>query len=52
MAYTGKKYKGYELEYNRSGLYSAFVPGKGYLKADTQSGLKKLIREMGVKKWC
>lgn len=38
-------YKGEEIELNPNGLYSAFIMGKGWLKADTLLGIKKLINE-------
>lgn len=36
-------YKGHEITFNLSGWYSSFSPSKGYLKADTLQGIKKLI---------
>ena len=33
-----------EIEKTLSGWYVAFIPGRGYLKADTFKGLEKLIR--------
>jgi hypothetical protein len=39
-------YKGECIErVAHSGMFVAFIVGHGYLKADTLSGIKKLIRE-------
>jgi hypothetical protein len=34
-----------EIEATRGGWYVAFIPGHGYLKADTLEGVRELIRE-------
>ena len=36
-------YKNNDIDFNLSGWYSAFVPGYGYVKADTARGVKRLI---------
>jgi hypothetical protein len=37
-------YKGVTIELNLNGLYSAFIIGHGFVKADTLQGVKNLIR--------
>jgi hypothetical protein len=36
---------GYDIEQHLNGFYSVFVINKGYLKADTLSGILKLLDE-------
>jgi len=38
-------YKGHIINHNLSGWYSCYIPGQGFVKADTIPGIKKLIRE-------
>ncbi|CAB4144344.1 hypothetical protein UFOVP453_32 [uncultured Caudovirales phage] len=38
-------YKGETIELYPNGIYSAFIVGHGYLKADTLRGLKSLITD-------
>lgn len=45
------KYKGYVIELNHSGWFSAKSDNLGYLKADTLFGIKRLIdKEIKVQK--
>jgi hypothetical protein len=37
-------YKGVTIELNLNGLYSAFIIGHGFVKADTLHGIKQLIK--------
>lgn len=37
------------IEKKLSGWYVAFVPGFGYLKADTLKGIRELIKEVSGK---
>lgn len=36
-------YDGHFIELNYNGLYSCFIEGKGYIKADSLAGIKRLI---------
>ena len=39
-------YKNIEITQNLNGLFCAFIINKGWLKADTLKGIKKLINEV------
>jgi hypothetical protein len=38
-------YRGVGITLYPTGWYSAFLPGYGFLKADTLAGIRELIRE-------
>ena len=42
-------YKNHDIDFNLSGWYSAFVPGYGYVKADSVRGVRRLIDKYGNK---
>lgn len=45
-AFEPRQYRGVTIDrIAHSGMYSALVPGFGYVKADTLAGIKDLIRE-------
>lgn len=43
-------YKDHDIHFELSGWYTAFVPGYGYVKADTVRGVKRLIDSETKKK--
>lgn len=42
-------YKNIDIDFNLSGWYSAFVPGYGYVKADSVRGVRRLIDKYAKK---
>ena len=47
---TTATYKNIDISFELSGWYSAFVPGYGYVKADSVRGVKRLIDSKTKKK--
>lgn len=42
-------YKNHDIDFNLSGWYSAFVPGYGYVKADSVRGVRRMIDKYSKK---
>jgi hypothetical protein len=42
-------YKNHDIDFNLSGWYSAFVPGYGYVKADSVRGIRRMIDKYSKK---